>query len=593
MWIKNSIDTKRTNPWCGLLKPDLEKWHFFYKIDDVKEEVFKRTSYIGRFRKADEKSDGNLTDVLSLSPDEHDMLVPFMKSAMADVFDTLIKFTNTDDNAYSYDENAETKKVDSLEFKFSNSYIRYEGGLVKKILPNESFSLSGSLSYANQAHLLVSGKGRYRVSVHSDSGDTVFSLFKRTQVGAQEDKLLFQHWVVLTDVELGSNEALYLIPVKWESKNNFPSSQTEYAYYFSLIELDEPRVSGYWNNNTPANSYKMFFRGGSESYYELACNMCGGKGDYVFESLSFTNNSDVNGNYNITIFKRDINGVDTVISDNMHLGKIEFSLEDDESAYIMAGSWADRNKTGDDVIQCYYNLIKIAKNEENPIRSHFHLVTGKSNDYILQLKLRVKYNTRYMAGSSCFEENKEAVCDIELNDSNYLDNGVLSGYQFEVVFDADLKPGDGNLSDDEFVGITGVDILSMRVFEKNPAKLHAGDWVEYSGVDGEITLYKVLKDCDTNHEISDTSFFEKQDYDYRGSIHYVIRKPSLLNNNAMKAVDSGIYEALVNLCLSKWFNVSYPDEAGRYYNIYLGEMEKVRMRLQQDIYRHRIIPRAY
>ena len=366
MWIKNSIDTKRTNPWCGLLKPDLEKWHFFYKIDDVKEEVFKRTSYIGRFRKANEKSDGNLTDVLSLSPDEHDMLVPFMKSAMADVFDTLIKFTNTDDNAYSYDENAETKKVNSLEFEFSNSYIRYED-----------------------------------------------------------------------------------------------------------------------------------------------------------------------------------------------------------------------------------NLIKIAKKEENPIRSHFHLVTGKSNDYILQLKLRVKYNTRYMAGSSCFEENKEAVCDIELNDSNYLDNGVLSGYQFEVVFDADLKPGDGNLSDDEFVGITGVDILSMRVFEKNPAKLHAGDWVEYSGVDGEITLYKVLKDCDTNHEISDTSFFEKQDYDYRGSIHYVIRKPSLLNNNAMKAVDSGIYEALVNLCLSKWFNVSYPDEAGRYYNIYLGEMEKVRMRLQQDIYRHRIIPRAY
>lgn len=61
--------------------------HFSYRLVDLQKEIEKRTFYLGKYRKTEEAS--HLLDLIGMSRDEGDLLYPFAKSAMADVYDRL------------------------------------------------------------------------------------------------------------------------------------------------------------------------------------------------------------------------------------------------------------------------------------------------------------------------------------------------------------------------------------------------------------------------------------------------------------------------------------------------------------------------
>lgn len=61
--------------------------HFFYRLVDLQKEIEKRTFYLGKYRNAEGAK--HLMDLIGMSRDENDLLYPFAKAAMADVFDQL------------------------------------------------------------------------------------------------------------------------------------------------------------------------------------------------------------------------------------------------------------------------------------------------------------------------------------------------------------------------------------------------------------------------------------------------------------------------------------------------------------------------
>ena len=63
--------------------------HFNYRLDDIQREIEKRTSYLGKFRRTEQAS--HLQDLIAMTRDEQNLLIPFAQSAMADVWDQLRK----------------------------------------------------------------------------------------------------------------------------------------------------------------------------------------------------------------------------------------------------------------------------------------------------------------------------------------------------------------------------------------------------------------------------------------------------------------------------------------------------------------------
>ena len=61
--------------------------HFSYRLIDLQKEIEKRTFYLGKYRKTEEAA--HLMDLIGMSRDEGDLLYPFAKAAMGDVYDQL------------------------------------------------------------------------------------------------------------------------------------------------------------------------------------------------------------------------------------------------------------------------------------------------------------------------------------------------------------------------------------------------------------------------------------------------------------------------------------------------------------------------
>lgn len=61
--------------------------HFSYRLVDLQKEIEKRTFYLGKNRSAEGAQ--HLLDLIGMSRDEGDVLYPFAKAAMADVYDAL------------------------------------------------------------------------------------------------------------------------------------------------------------------------------------------------------------------------------------------------------------------------------------------------------------------------------------------------------------------------------------------------------------------------------------------------------------------------------------------------------------------------
>lgn len=68
-------------------KTELNFLHFNYRVKDLQEEIEKRTSYLGKFRKGE--SAEHLLDLVAMTKDEENLLIPFAQDAMGEVFDSL------------------------------------------------------------------------------------------------------------------------------------------------------------------------------------------------------------------------------------------------------------------------------------------------------------------------------------------------------------------------------------------------------------------------------------------------------------------------------------------------------------------------
>lgn len=88
--------------WCDILSCNEKIVHFWHKIDEIKEEVRKRTSYLGKYRATENIP--HLLEQISMTGDEEDIFMPFLRAAAADVFDKLILFTNCDTSAFHFNE---------------------------------------------------------------------------------------------------------------------------------------------------------------------------------------------------------------------------------------------------------------------------------------------------------------------------------------------------------------------------------------------------------------------------------------------------------------------------------------------------------
>jgi len=74
---------------------------FFYKTEDIFEEVYKRTSYIARSRR-DKETKEHLLDVISMTMDDESVFNPFLIDASVKVFERLAPFTREVSGAYMY-----------------------------------------------------------------------------------------------------------------------------------------------------------------------------------------------------------------------------------------------------------------------------------------------------------------------------------------------------------------------------------------------------------------------------------------------------------------------------------------------------------
>ncbi len=91
------------------LKYPLQILHYYYPINIISEEVYKRTSMIGKY--AYTKEGVNLLDRLSLSPDEYDIFLQLCREASDDIYQVCFPFLAPD--------------VDSFRFNHTSSTIDY------------------------------------------------------------------------------------------------------------------------------------------------------------------------------------------------------------------------------------------------------------------------------------------------------------------------------------------------------------------------------------------------------------------------------------------------------------------------------------
>lgn len=95
-------------PWCSLLKDATgcgctgSVLNLWYKIEQLQEEIEKRSSYLGKFRRTEEAQ--HLLDLIAMTKDEENLFYPFAEAAMADVFDALVYYMPKHKAAYMWNE---------------------------------------------------------------------------------------------------------------------------------------------------------------------------------------------------------------------------------------------------------------------------------------------------------------------------------------------------------------------------------------------------------------------------------------------------------------------------------------------------------
>lgn len=139
-------------PWCNLLNGQDDSCavlHLWYKIAAIQDEIDKRSSYLGKFRRTEEAQ--HLLDLIRFSKDEENMFIPMAKAAMADVFDVLFPTMPKHEKAYWWNEGTDTVVFTdnplpdpAVTFK-PGQYVEYNGELYKAVNDGSSDDFAGKL----------------------------------------------------------------------------------------------------------------------------------------------------------------------------------------------------------------------------------------------------------------------------------------------------------------------------------------------------------------------------------------------------------------------------------------------------------------
>lgn len=90
--------------WSRALDANIRKdiLHIYYPVNMIQDEVEKRSSYLGKFRQTEQAQ--HLLDLLAMTRDETDLFYPFMREAMACIFDVLANRIKDYRITYKFDE---------------------------------------------------------------------------------------------------------------------------------------------------------------------------------------------------------------------------------------------------------------------------------------------------------------------------------------------------------------------------------------------------------------------------------------------------------------------------------------------------------
>lgn len=140
-------------PWCNLLcggREPIDILHLWYKLSVLREEVEKRSSYLGKCRRTEESK--HLLDLIAMTVDEEDLFVPYAKEAMGDVFDVLHTYMPKREKALFWREGKETavftddpEPPDPPVKFYAGQYVEYNGKLYMAIEDGDSDDFEGKL----------------------------------------------------------------------------------------------------------------------------------------------------------------------------------------------------------------------------------------------------------------------------------------------------------------------------------------------------------------------------------------------------------------------------------------------------------------
>lgn len=120
----SSPATAYRTPWCSMLRggEPTEILHLWYKLELLRKEVEKRSSYLGKFRRTEEAQ--HLLDLIAMTEDEVDLFIPNAKAAMSDVYDVLHTFMPRREKALFWREGKETVYIPEPIPETDDGYMR-------------------------------------------------------------------------------------------------------------------------------------------------------------------------------------------------------------------------------------------------------------------------------------------------------------------------------------------------------------------------------------------------------------------------------------------------------------------------------------
>lgn len=149
--------TNYRTPWCDMLRQADDRnsivLHLWYKIPMIQEEIDRRSSYLGKFRRTEEAQ--HLLDLIRMSKDEEPLFIPFAKAAMVDIFDVLNRYAPKQKKAIWWREGMTTILLPKIPPRSNEKHVCNLSGYNSA---SEYFELT-EISPSATGHRFVLSKG--------------------------------------------------------------------------------------------------------------------------------------------------------------------------------------------------------------------------------------------------------------------------------------------------------------------------------------------------------------------------------------------------------------------------------------------------